>query len=112
MWQKIIPHQLMINFDKTGLKIVPTSEWTLKVKGSKNCSIVALDDKREITVYIRITLTGSSLPFQLTNKGLNEICHTSFSFQKIGTSLSLKITDRPPKTVIKYAKKVLILYVE
>lgn len=109
MWQKIIPHQLMINFDKTGLKIVPTSEWTLKVKGSKNCSIVALDD---ITVYIRITLTGSSLPFQLTNKGLNEICHTSFSFQKIGTSLSLKITDRPLKTVIKYAKKVLILYVE
>lgn len=92
-----IPHELIVNFDQTGLKMVPTSEWTLEVKGSKDYSIVALDDKREITGVIGISLTGSLLPFQLIYKGLTDRCHPSFSFPKTGTSLILKITGRQSK---------------
>lgn len=55
-----IPHELIRNFDQTGLTMVPTSQWTLEVKGSKD-SIFALDDKREITGVIGISLTGSLL---------------------------------------------------
>ena len=77
-----IPHELIINFDQTGLKMVPTSEWTLQEKGSKDCSIVALDDKREITGVVGISLTGSLLPFQLIYKGTTDRCHPSYKFPK------------------------------
>lgn len=54
-----IPHELIIKFDQTGLKMVPTSKSTFEVKGSKDCSIVDLDDKRAITGVIGVSLTGS-----------------------------------------------------
>ena len=31
-----IPAELVINFDQTGLKIVPVSNWTLALEGSKH----------------------------------------------------------------------------
>lgn len=64
----------MITFDQNGLKNDPTSELTLKVKGSKDCNIVyvTLDEKREITGtrVVGISLRGSLLPFQLIYKAL------------------------------------------
>ena len=39
----------MINFDQTGIKIVPTSGWTLEQKGAKQVTVTGLSDKREIT---------------------------------------------------------------
>ena len=40
-----IPKDLILNWDHTGLKIVPTSCWTMEEK----VEIVALNDKRQIT---------------------------------------------------------------
>lgn len=103
-----IPHELIINFDQTRLKMIPTSEWTLEVKGSKDCSIVALDDKREITGVIGISLTGSLLPFQLIYKGLTDKCHPSFSFPKDWNITHSQNHWSTAETMIEYAKKVLI----
>lgn len=44
-----IPKDLILNWDHTGLKIVPTSSCTMEEKGRKHVEIVALDDKRQIT---------------------------------------------------------------
>ena len=44
-----IPLELIINFDHTGIHLVPVSRWTMAEKGSDKIKIVGLDDKREIT---------------------------------------------------------------
>jgi len=44
-----IPPELIINFDHTGIHLVPVSRWTMAEKGSDKVKIVGLDDKREIT---------------------------------------------------------------
>ena len=35
-----IPAQLVINFDQTGLNIVPTSDWTMEAEGSKRVEVI------------------------------------------------------------------------
>ncbi|KAJ8304387.1 hypothetical protein KUTeg_017970 [Tegillarca granosa] len=50
-------HKLIVNFDHTSLEMIPISEWTSHEKNSKDCSIVALDDMREITVVIGISMS-------------------------------------------------------
>ena len=105
-----IPHELIINFDQTGLKMVPTSEWTLQEKGSKDCSIVALDDKREITGVVGISLTGSLLPFQLIYKGTTDRCHPSYKFPKDWNVTHSQNHWSTSETMIEYAKSVLIPY--
>ena len=41
-----IPGDLIINIDRMGIKIVPCSEWTLDVIGSKQVAITGLHHKR------------------------------------------------------------------
>ena len=44
-----IPPELIINWDHTGIHLVPVSKWTMAEKGSDKVEIIGLDDKREIT---------------------------------------------------------------
>ena len=44
-----IPPQLIINWDHTGIHLVPVRRWTMAEKGSDKVEIIGLDDKREIT---------------------------------------------------------------
>ena len=56
-----IPNSLIINWDQTGMKIVPTSSWTMEKKGTK---IKAADDKRQTTGFFACSLTGDFLPIK------------------------------------------------
>lgn len=49
MKSKNIPAELVINWDQTGINIVPVSQWTMDVEGSKRVEITGIDDKRQIT---------------------------------------------------------------
>ena len=40
-----IPPDLIINWDRTGLHVVPGSSWTMALKGSKCIEIKGLNDK-------------------------------------------------------------------
>ena len=44
-----IPKQLVIDWDQTGINIVPVSQWTMEVEGTKRVEIQGIDDKRQIT---------------------------------------------------------------
>ena len=44
-----IPPELVINWDQTGINIVPVSQWTMDVEGAKRVEITGIDDKRQIT---------------------------------------------------------------
>ena len=69
---KISP-SMIVNFDQTGAKIIPVNEWSLEVK---EVDIVALGDKREISVLLAVSLSGKVLP-QVTYAGKTTRCHCS-----------------------------------
>ena len=49
----------------TGLNIVPTSEWTMDLKGAKQIKMVGLGDKEQITASLSVSKSGHLLPPQL-----------------------------------------------
>ena len=69
-----IPQDLIINWDQTGVKYVPVSNWTMEVKGSKRVEVAGVDDKRQITALLSITMSGKLLPVQVVYKGKTPAC--------------------------------------
>ena len=61
-----IPSNLIINWDQTGLNMVPASKWTMTEKGSKQVRVLGSDDKWQITALPPATLSGEFLPLQIT----------------------------------------------
>ena len=57
-----IPPCLVINWDQTGIKYVPASNWTMTKQGTKKVEIVGISDKRQITAVFAVTLSGTLLP--------------------------------------------------
>ena len=62
---KEITDELIINWDQTGIKYVPVSEWTMVQYKSKRVETAGVDDKTSITTTFAASLTGSLLPVQL-----------------------------------------------
>ena len=90
-----VPPALILNFDQTATKLVPTSEWTMAPQGSIQVSVVGLEDKHEITVPLCFSLSGNFLPppppkYYTLVKLLNAILRSPF--QKDGTYGTLLIT--------------------
>ena len=56
---------MFINFNQTKAKLVPTSEYTLKEHGSKQVSIISMEDEREMTILLVCSFSGTLLPPQL-----------------------------------------------
>ena len=69
-----IPDSLIVNWDQTGMKIVPNANWTMEKRGTKRVEIAALDDKREITFVFASSLTGYFLPPQVIYQGTTPRC--------------------------------------
>ena len=44
-----IPAELILNWDQTGIHLVPASAWTMDQVGSKRVEIMGVNDKRQIT---------------------------------------------------------------
>ena len=53
-----IPAELVINFDQTGLNIVPTSDWTMEVVGAKTVEIAGKNDKKQLTAVLGGSVVG------------------------------------------------------
>ena len=74
------PHDLVINWDQTGIKIIPTGDWTMHLSGEKIVPIAACNDKQEITAVLAATVTGKYLKPQLLCKGTTKSCHPTVEF--------------------------------
>ena len=55
---KEISDELIINWDQTGIKYVPFSEWTMAQYKSKRVEVAGVDDKRQITATFVASLSG------------------------------------------------------
>ena len=75
-----IPPSMVVNFDETGVNVVPTSNWTLHAQGSKQVPITGIDDKRQITMVLANTPCGKLLPPQLIYQGKTDKVHAVFNF--------------------------------
>ena len=60
-----IPPELILNWDQTGIHLVPASAWTMELAGSKRVEISGVDNKQQITAIFCGLLTGDFLPLQL-----------------------------------------------
>ena len=75
-----IPNDLIINWDQTGIKYVPVSEWTMAEYKSKQVEVSGIEDKKQITATFAASLTGTFLPVQLVYQGKTSKCHPSIDF--------------------------------
>ena len=78
--ENAIPPKLIINWDQTGSKLVPVSEWTLAEQGSRQVPVVGKEDKWEITVLLAVSATGVLLPPQVIYQGKTIGCHAKITF--------------------------------
>ena len=75
-----IPIELILNWDQTGIKIVPSSLWTMDSGGSKWVEIIGGSDKCQIAALFCCSLVGDFLPIQVIYKGKTSRCHPKFKF--------------------------------
>ena len=110
MEKESIPPEMVVNFDETGLPIVPQSDWTMEEKGSKQVPLVGLDDKRQITGVLACSLTGELLPPQLLYEGTTTRCHPKFIFPTGWDVWHLSTHWSTPLTIVRYIQNVLLPY--
>ena len=75
-----IPESLILNWDQTGLSIVPTGDWTMEKEGAKIVPIAHNDDKRQLTAVLAVTGAGDYLAPQLLYQGKTPKCHPQVPF--------------------------------
>ena len=71
-----IPPELIMNWDQNGIKMVPTTTWTMERKRSKRVEVVGSNDKH---VFCG-TIQGNFLPVQLIYAGKTTFCHPKYRF--------------------------------
>ena len=107
-----IPAELILNWDQTGIHLVPASAWTMDQAGSKRVEIMGVNDKRQITAVFCGTLTGDFLPIQIIYQGKTERCHPHYKFL-----CDWHVTHSPKhwsteETMVQYIEKIVVPYVE
>ena len=107
-----IPPELILNLDQTGIKIVPSSTWTMEQQGTKRVELVGENDKRLITAVFCGSLVGDFLPLQIIYAGKTERCHPHYEFPT-----EWDITHSPKhwsneSTMIQYFTNIIIPYVD
>ena len=107
-----IPPELILNWDQTGIKLVPSSSWTMEKCGEKRVEMVGINDKRQITAIFCGSVLGDFLPIQLIYKGKTTRCHPRFQFPP-----DWHITHSPNHwstevTMLQYIECIILPYVE
>lgn len=72
--------RLIINLDQTGLKLVPTGDWTMAAEGSRRVEVAGLGDKRQITATFAASLDGTFLPMQILYQGKTNHSYPKYAF--------------------------------
>ena len=106
-----IPKELVINWDHTGINYVPVSNWTMEVEGSKRVAVTGVDDKRQITVVLSITMSGHYLPPQLIYQGTINRCLPKITFPPGWHVTCTQNHWANEVTTLQYIDKILLPYV-
>ena len=108
-----IPSELVINWDQTGISIVPGSSCTMAPSGSRRVEIVGMGDKRQITAVFAGSLSGDFLPPQLIYTGKTPACHpNSITFPADWHITHTENHWANESTMKDYITKVIVPYIE
>lgn len=107
-----IPPELVLNWDQTGIQLVPSSSWTMDRCGVKRVEIIGANDKRQITAIFCGTIMGDFLPFQVIYQGKTARSHPKYQFPG-----DWDITHSPKhwsteETMVEYIENIVVPYVE
>lgn len=107
-----VPPELILNWDQTGIKLVPYSSWTMERRGAKGVELLSANDKHQITAIFCGSILGDFLPLQIIYKGKTTRCHPSYDFPS-----DWNITHSPnhwstEETMLEYIFEIIIPYVE
>lgn len=77
-----IPPKLIMNWDQTGIKLVPCTQWTMEKLGTRCVELTGVKDKSQMTAIFcgTLTLIGDFLPFQLIYQGKTSHSHPHYRF--------------------------------
>ena len=89
-----IPSELILNWDQTGIKIVPSNTWTIEKQGTKRVDVAGANDKRQITAVFCGSLVRDFLPIQVIYQGNPHAAIPNTSFRLTGTLHTLQNTGR------------------
>ena len=81
-------------------------------QGAKQVPLIALDDKREITVLLSVTLSGKMLPPQLIYSGTTERVHPNTAFPAGWDIWHSKSHWSTAETMDRFVDKILLPYIE
>ena len=107
-----IPNSMVVNFDQTGINIIPSSDWTMDNQGTKQVKVTGLGDKRQVTLVLACAMDGELLPPQVIYQGKTDKSHPSFDFPA-----NWDIHHSPnhwsnSSTMERYAEKILLPHFE
>ncbi|XP_070535305.1 uncharacterized protein [Ptychodera flava] len=108
-----IPPEMIINWDQTGVAIIPAGDWTIwEAEGSRQVTIAGLDDKRQITAVFAASAAGDFLPPQLLYQGKTDRCHPIFNFPENWDIHHTESHWSNQESMKRYIDKVIIPHVE
>lgn len=107
-----IPMELVLSWDQTGMRIVPSSNWTMERQGSSRVELIGTADKRQITALFCGNLIGEFLLLQLIYKGSTTRCHPQYKFPA-----DWNITHSPKHwstedTMLQYIENIFCPYID
>ena len=106
-----IPEALVINWDQTAMKVVPSSSRTMEKRGTKRVEVAAADDKRQITAVFGCSLSENFLPLQLIYQGTTDRCLPKVSFPADWHITCTANHWSNGYTMVDYIKQVIVPYV-
>uniref|UniRef100_A0A1X7TSF9 DDE-1 domain-containing protein n=1 Tax=Amphimedon queenslandica TaxID=400682 RepID=A0A1X7TSF9_AMPQE len=108
-----IPSQLIINWDQTGISVVPGSSSTMAPYGLRHVEIVGMGDKRQITAVIGASVSGEFLPPQLIFTGKTPACHPNGVTFPADWHITHTENHKANESTMKdYITKVIVPYIE
>ena len=106
MVEHYVPSELVFNFDQTGMKAIPTSNWTMVVERSKLVDIVGLEDKTGNNSAV-----GKYIGWIFYCLQVKHVCHSKFS---LSDEWDIHHTDNHwnEASMVYYVEMVLLPFVE
>jgi len=107
-----IPPELILNRDRTGMKVVPSYSWTKHVQGARRVEIIGLNDKQQITAVFCGNLLGEFLTMQVIYKGKTKRCHSQFEFPSDWHTTHSAKHWSTEDTMVEYIEKIILPFLE
>ena len=107
-----IPSQVVINWDQTPLEVAPSINWSMAEQGTQRVEVAALNDKRQVTSTVAVTLDGQFLPFQILYQGKTDRCHPMYTYPHGFDVFHTPNHWANGETVVRYVKNVILPYVQ